>query len=333
MSNLFYDDTYISERQDFAQDYALVTLLFESDLYQNFKQQFYDAFTSLNVADQAFSFKVNETAGTLTGHYTTHEFDAKKLSLALSGFTETKAAAISNVATAEKVFFAPYTFIDESILAVQVDHGVEFTNADNYNLYDEFSTGKFDTVIGANGHVLGITSAGKVISSKFVIDLNLSTETIQSIDIAEDSVFIKTAETFHGYGNLGVDKAAIINNLIVNKDDLSKAVGFNSTVLALGTDGEVKIVDGNGVSAYSAASGLTVIDMNVVNGKLTILTNDGLLKEIKGDSTVVISQRMYPISVMVRMLLFLECQVKRELYSCMQASGSCTTSTSTHCKG
>jgi hypothetical protein len=287
MSNLFYDNTYSDERELFAQDYDLVTLLFESNLYQNFKQQFYDAFTALNVADQKFSFKVNSSTGTLTGHYTTHEFDAKKLALSLSSFSETKAAAISNVTTAEKVFFTPYTFIDESIIAVQIDHGVEFTNPDNYNLYDEFSTGKFNTVLGANGHLVGIMNDGKVISSKFVIDLNLSTETVEKIDTCENSVFIKTQETFHAYGNLGADKAAIVNNLIINKDDLVNAVEFSGSVLALGTDGEVKIVDGNGISAYSAASGITVVEMWLIDGRLVVLDNAGLLKEIKADSTVV----------------------------------------------
>ncbi len=287
LSNIFYDETFATERAEFVQDEDLVALLFESELYENFEQQFYAAFTAQNVSAQRFSFKVNEVTNTLNAHYTNASFEAKKLALSLDAFTETKAGAISTVATQERIFFAPYTFIDASLLGVQIDHGVEFTNGDNYNLYNELLGDAFNTVIGGAGHILAIATDGRVVSSKFVVDLNLSTETIQNITVTENNAFIKTAESFHAIGNLGAERDDIINTLITNKDTLSKAVYFNGTVLALGTDSKVKIVAASGVSDFSAASALDVEDIMVIAGKFVVLATDGSLSEIKADNTIV----------------------------------------------
>ncbi len=288
LSNIFYDETFAAKRSAFVQDQELVGLLFESDLYANFEQQFYTAFTTLNATAQKFSFKINEVANTLSAHYTDSAFEAKKLTLSLDAFTETKAGAVSTVATDKRVFFTPYTFIDETVLAVQVNHGVEFTNPDNYNLYDELLNDEFNTVLGGNGHILAITTDGRVVSSKFAVDLNLSSENIQNITVTENNAFIKTAETFHAIGNLGADKNDIINTLIVNKDTLSKAVYFNGQVLALATDKTIQIVDASGISAFSAATGIEAEDIIVVAGKLLILASDGSLSEIKADNSIVV---------------------------------------------
>jgi hypothetical protein len=287
LSNIFYDETFAEERAQFVQDQDLVTLLFESDLYENFEQQFYTAFTDQNVSAQKFSFKVNEVANTLTAHYTNASFEAKKLELSLDSFTETKAGSVSTVSTEERIFFAPYTFIDASLLGVQIDHGIEFTNGDNYNLYNELLGDTFNTVIGSAGHILAIATDGRVVSSKFVVDLNLSTETVQNVTVTENNAFIKTAESFHAIGNFGADRDDIINTLVTNKDTLSKAVYFNGTVLALGTDNKVKIVDASGISDFSAASDIEVEDIMVIAGDFVVLATDGTLSEIKADNTIV----------------------------------------------
>jgi len=287
LSNIFYDETFASERTAFVQDQELVGLLFESALYANFEQQFYTAFTALNVSAQKFSFKVNEVGNTLAAHYTNSSFEAKKLALSLDSFTETKAGAISTIVTDERIFFAPYTFIDESLIGVQIDHGIEFTNSDNYNLYNELLDDSFNTVIGGSGHILAIATDGRVVSSKFAVDLNLSTETIENITVSANNAFIKTAESFHAIGNLGADRADIINTLITNKDTLSKAVYFNGNVLGLGTDNKIKIVDAAGVSDLSVTAGLDIEDIMVIAGKLLILATDAELSEVKADNTIV----------------------------------------------
>ena len=287
LSNIFYDETFSAKRLAFVQDQDLVDLIFESALYPNFQQQFYETFTSLNISSQKFAFKVNEASNTLTAHYANSAFQAKKLTLSLDSFTETKTGAVSSVDTDKRIFFTPYTFIDGTEMGVQVDHYVEFNNPDNYNLYNEFIDDQFTTVIGGTGHILGITMDGRVVSSKFFVDLNLSTETVENITVTENNAFIKTAETFHAIGNLGSDRDDIINTLITNKDDLSKAVYFNGQVLALGTDNAIKIVDASGVSAFSAASDITADDIMVLAGKFVVLATDGTLSEIKADNTIV----------------------------------------------
>jgi len=287
LSNIFYDETYSAEKSAFVQDEDLVGLLFESSLYTNFQQQFYLAFTALNVSAQKFSFKINEGANTLVAHYVNSAFEAKKLALSLDGFTETKAGSVSTVSTDKRVFFTPYTFIDGTLLAVQLDHGIEFTNPDNYNLYNELSSDKFNTVVGGKGHILAIAGDGRVASSKFLTDLNLSSENIQNISVSENNAFIKTAETFHSIGNLGADKTNIISTLITNKDSLVKAMFFNGQVIGLSTDNKLQIVAGAGISDFSAASSLTVEDAFVIAGKLVVLSTDGTLSEIKADNTIV----------------------------------------------
>jgi len=287
LSNIFYDETFALEREAFVRDNDLVNLLFESELYSNFEQQFFTAFTAQNVSSQKFAFKVNEVANTLTAHYTSDTFEVKKIELSLASFTETKAGAVSAVDTSERIFFTPYTFADGTMLGVQVDHGIEFNNPSNYNLYNELLDDTFDTVLGGNGHILAIASDGRVVSSKFFVDLNLSTETIENITVTENNAFIKTAETFHAIGNFGEDKNDIVNNLIVNKDSVSKAVYFNGNVLGLGTDKKVKIIDASGMSDFSAASALDVDDIMVIAGKFVVLATDGALSEIKIDNTIV----------------------------------------------
>ena len=287
LTNLFFDETYADYLIKFVQDKDLVNLIFESSLYTNVKEQFYNAFMKLNTLSQKFSFKINEDTKTFSAHYATSEFKARKLTLSLDSFTETKAGSVSDVKTKERVFYAPYTFIDSSMLAVRVDHEVEFDNPDNYNLYSELLDDSFNTIVGGNGHIIGMTTKGKIVSSKFVVDLNLSTEHIEDISVTENNAFIRTTETFHSIGNLGADKADIIKNLISNKDDLFKALYFNGQVLALKNDNTIQIVGKDGISAFAAASKIAVTNMFAIAGKLIVLAKDGTLSEIKKDNTIV----------------------------------------------
>jgi len=287
MSNLFYDESFADELDDFVRDEILVSYLFESDLYPNFRERFYNAFTRINSTGQEWSFKVNDVANTLTAHTVDNTFAAKKLSLSLDSFTQTKLGSVSNAAGLDETLFIPYTFIDETALSVDITHNIVFTNPDNYNLYNEFVGKKFETVIGADGHIMAVGSDGEVISSKFVTALNLASEDIENITISEDNIFIKTVQTFHAIGNLGDDKDDIINTLIVNKDTVAKAVFFNGEVLGLGLDGSIQIIAAGGISAYSATAGINVTDMLILNGRLVVLSDTLELSEIKTDATVV----------------------------------------------
>jgi hypothetical protein len=290
MSNLFYDESFSDEKDAFVRDEKLVSYLFESALYPNFRDSFYEAFTRINSTGQEWSFKVNQATNTLVAHTVDTTFAAKKLSLSLDSFTQTKLGSVSDAAGLDTTLFVPYTFVDETVLAVNLSHEAVFTNADNYNLYNEFVDRKFETVVGANGHIMGITADGDVVSSKFLSSLNLSTEDIENIMITEDNIFIKTQQTFHAIGNLGEDKNDIVNNLIVNKDDIQKAVFFAGNVLGLGTDGAIKIIAAGGLSNYSATDGIVVTDMSVIDGRLVILDDAGVLSEVKTDgSTLSIS--------------------------------------------
>ena len=287
LSNIFYDETFSAKKIAFVEDSDLIKLLFESTLYPNFQQQFYEAFTSLNVSSQKFAFKVNEVSNTLTAHYTNSAFKVKKLTLSLDDFTETKKGSVSDVKTDKRIFFTPYTFIDGSEMGVAIDHTVQFNNSDNYNLYNEFLDDKFATIIGSSGHILGITTSGRVVSSKFAVDLNLSDETIQNITVTQNNAFIKTDKALHAIGNFGANRDDIIKTLTANKDNLSKAVYFNGQVLALGTDNAIKVVDASGVSAFSAASDIKADDIMVIAGRFVVLAQDGSLSEIKSDNTIV----------------------------------------------
>jgi hypothetical protein len=135
--------------------------------------------------------------------------------------------------------------------------------------------------------MLAMAEDGRIISSKFVTDLNLSSETIINISVMADNSIIKTAETFHAIGNFGADKDDIINSLIVERDNLSKAVYFNGQVIALHTDGSLKIVDAGGISPFSAANGIVSSDILVIAGNLLVLHTDGTLQEIKEDNSIV----------------------------------------------
>jgi hypothetical protein len=287
LSNIFFDDTYLDERDAFTQDYKLTSLLLNSTLYPNFKSRFYESFMSAAPMDTKLTFAVDDSAATLVGHYTTEDFTVRKMSLSLSSFTETSAAAISDVSTPDRVYCVPYTFSDESVVGLQLDHTVMFSNADNYNLYDEFSSGQFDIVIGANGHLVGVKKDGTVVSSKFVTDLKLpSLNAIEAFDVCENSVFIK-AESYYVYGNLDDTPSDIAGTLTTNIENIVNAVQFSDRVLVLGKDGEVKYVDGDELLSYEPASGISVKIMGVLKGRLVVLDDTGALKEIKSDGTVV----------------------------------------------
>jgi len=287
LSNIFYDDAYSDVKRAFVQDDALVSMLFESSLYNNFKDQFYEAFVSLNIASQEFAVKVNDSTNTIVASYTNREFTAKQFTLPLDSFTETKAASVATVQSDDKMFFVPYTFSDSSIFGIKLDHEALFTNPDNYNLYDEFVGVKLSTVIGSSGHIVGIATDGNVISSKFVVELNLSTEHIDNIQVTADAAFIKTAETYHVFGNIGDNKDAKINVVITNKDSIKKAALFGGDVIALFNDGTLKKVNYDGVENYATTDGLDISDFMIVRERLLILLGTGELKEVKTDGTIV----------------------------------------------
>jgi len=282
LSNILYDSSLKSAKESFVKDNSLVDLMFESELYNVFYDVFYDAFMSVSTVNQRFAFNVDLANSVATAFYTTRTFGVKSLSVSLSGITETTSGVVSSI-DSPQVITVPYGFNGSDFMGVKVDRDIYFNNSSSYNLYDEFVGGKFSSVIGASGHIVGIQTDGKFVSSKFLANLNLSTETVQNIMVTSESVIIKTAETMHGFGNLGEDTAAVVNSLIVNKDSIIKATMFNDKVIALLDTGSVSIVDEDGIQDEIISE---TADIIVVQEKLIVLKSDGSLVEVKADGTV-----------------------------------------------
>ena len=290
MSNLFFDETYSPYLDAFVQDDLLIDFLLDSALYPTFSNKFYDAFIELGSVDQKYSLYVNEGANTLTISYANTTFEAKQVAVSLDTFTETKVGTVTGLGLSDYIFFTPYTFDDDSIFGVSIHRDAVLSNPLNYNLYGEFADVDIAFLAGGSGHLLGITSAGIVISSKFVSTLDISAEVVQNISIMLDNAFIKTDTAIHVVGNLGIDKADIINVLDVNKATIDKVVYFNGDVLALENTGAISSVNATELTAFSATSAITVVDMFVVSEKLIILNDVGDLIEITtAGSTVAIA--------------------------------------------
>ncbi len=297
MSNLFFDETYASYLDDFVQDDLLIDLLLESDLYPTFATKFYDAFISLGSVDQKYSLYVNEGANTLTISYTTNTFETKQVALSLESFTEAKIGTVSSLGLSEYVFFVPYTFDDDSIFGVSIHRDAVLSNPLNYNLYGEFEDVSIASLYGGSGHILGVTAEGIVISSKFVVDVDLSAEIMQSISVTADNAFIKTDLNIHVIGNLGADKDDIITVLDTNKATIDKVVYFDGDVLALEDTGSVSSVDATQMTVFSPLSAVTVVNMFVISGKLVVLNDAGDLIEITtgGSSNAITSAVTSPV--------------------------------------
>jgi len=285
MSNLFFDETYAEELKLFIGDDRLVEMLFRSNLYPTFASVFFEVFSGLNISGQQFSMMVDDTNGTLSMSYATREFNARQLQVSLDSFSETKASSIVDVETEKRVFFVPYTFSDKTVLATQTSHKVELTNPNNYNLYGEFAEDRFNTLIGSDGHIFGIQSDGKVVSSRFSISLNLSSENILSISVLPQNVFIITEETIHAFGNFGEDKEDIIQNVIVNKDDILGLTYFRGAVIALKNDHTLVTVTKDDLVPF--LEDVKVLDLMVIRDKLLLLKEDGVLIEWQDEETVV----------------------------------------------
>ncbi len=297
MSNLFFDETYSAYLDAFVQDDLLIDFLLESSLYPTFSNKFYDAFISLGSVEQQYSIYVNEGSNSLTISYANNVFEARQLTLSLDAFTETKVGTVDDLSLSEPIFFSPYTFNDDSIFGVSIHRDAVLSNPLNYNLYGEFADVDIAYLGGGSGHLLGISGSGDVISSKFVSALNISAETVSTISIMLDNAFIKTDTAIHVVGNLGIDKADIMNVLDTNKATIDKVVYFDGEVLALGNTGDVSSVDASTMTAFSPLSAVTVEDMFVISGKLVVLNDAGDLIEIttEGSTNAVESNVTTPI--------------------------------------
>ena len=296
MSNLFFDETYSSYLDLFVQDDLLVDFLLQSELYPTFSTKFYNAFTSLGTAAQEYSMYVNETTNTLTVSYATQTFEAKQISLSLDSFTETKVGNVLSLGLSEYIFFTPYTFDDASIFGVSIYRDAVLSNPLNYNLYGEFDGVSLASLTGGSGHLMGIDGDGIVVSSKFVVTIDLSAENILEIAVMNETAFIKTDTNIHVIGNLGVDKAAITTVLDTNKATIDKVVYFNNQVLALDNVGSVSSVDATQLTVFSPLSAVTVVDIFVINEKLVVLNDTGDLIEITtaGSSNAIASTVTVP---------------------------------------
>ena len=285
ISNIFFDNGYASTLRAFVRNDELVAYLLGSTLYSNFADKFYDAF--IETVDNIQKYAVTVNGDELNIHYTNQSFQVKRLATALSSFTETKAGALSVVTTEENSFKIPMVFSDLTVMAINLDRGVEFTNSGNSLIYNEFIGKNMNDVTSNGTHIFGTDNDGIVISSKFVTDINLSSETVENVWVYDEAAFIKTASTIFSIGNLGGDTNATRNKIIVEKDSITKLGHIGGQVIALIGGNIMTIVDST-VEAYAPAAALTdasVSDFFIVSGELVVLDTAGNLFELNQDQT------------------------------------------------
>lgn len=294
ISNIFYDENYKDVLAAFVRNDELVKYFLKSSLYPTFKDIFFNAFIATVKNVQKYTAKITSDNELLIS-YIDKTFSIKTLTTALSDFSETKAGTAGNIATSKGVFKIPKIFNDNSMMAISIDREVLFTNSNNELLYDEFLDKKMDDVTSNGNHILGITTNGDVISSKFVADINLSNEEVEKVMVYDDAAFIKTDTTVYSIGNFGSDANSIKEQIATNKDAFTTIGKAYGKILAV-SSGNLKEVTKDGFVAYGNLDDGIVKDIFVVNGMLIILDNSGNLFEYKEDlSTVDVASNVIDI--------------------------------------
>lgn len=287
ISNIFFDNGYSDVLRAFVRNNELVEYLLGSTLYANFADKFYDAF--IETVDNIQKFAVTVNGDELNIFYTNTMFQTKRLATSLASFNETKAGSLSVVETAKSSFKIPMVFPDLSIMAINLDRGIEFTNSGNELIYNEFVGKSMNDVTSSGTHLFGTDNNGAVVSSKFVTtNINLSSETVENVWVYDEAAFIKTASTIFSIGNIGGVANDTRNKIIIEKDNIDKLAHINGEVLAL-ISGSIKTIVGSTMEDYAPAVNIengAVSDIFVVAGSLVVLDNAGNLFELATDATI-----------------------------------------------
>jgi len=283
ISNIFYDNEYSDVLSAFVRNDELVAYFMGSTLYATFANRFYDAFIQTVNNVQRYAVRVTSSEELFIA-YNNRSFAAKSLITALAGFTETKAGSSANITTADGMFKIPKIFSDNSIMGINLDRSIEFTNSGNELVFNEFASVKIDDVTSNGDHVFGIDQNGNIISSKFVTDLNLSTETVEQVLVYDNSAFVITAETIHSIGNIGSDTNAIRNRIIIEKDAIDTIVEAHGKILAV-VAGDLKEVTNDALVGYGGLDAGIVSEIYSVDGALVIVDTAGNMFELNADLT------------------------------------------------
>jgi len=285
VSNIFFDDSLVDVRNAFVRNRDLVRFFGKANFTSSLQVPFKEAILAKMSVTQKYSALLKD--GTLTVDYADDNLALKQLLVSLSDFSETKVGSVSKNNLDERVFSAPVVLNNGSALALDLFAQIVVEDANSLNLYTKFTDYSYQFLRDVVGHVVGITEEGKVISSKFVTDINIGEEEIQSVSVTENAIIIRTSANFYFIGNLGEDKQAIVGKLAENKDALSKAVIFNGIMLALDTDGKIQKVTKDGLEEYTTTSDIVATDIFVLRDRLIVLTDASELKEVKIDATIV----------------------------------------------